>query len=136
MSRENVEFVRRAYDAFNEGGVDAVIRDYWSPEIVWDVSPMSIPGLGLYRGYDEARSFFDDWFGAFPFEEWEAEVEQLIDAGDQVIAMVTQRGRGRASGVAAELAMGQVVTVRDGKIVRIDIYPGRNEALQAAGLSE
>jgi ketosteroid isomerase-like protein len=136
MSRENVELVRGAYEAFNQGGVEAVIKDYWSPEIVWNVLPMGIPGLGLYRGYDEARSFFDDWFGAFPFDEWEAEVEELLDAGDRVVAMVTQRGRGRASGVAAELEMGQVVTVRDGKIIRLDIYPDRNQAFEAAGLSE
>jgi ketosteroid isomerase-like protein len=131
-----VEFVQRAYAAFNEGGVEAVIRDYWSPEIVWNVSPMAIPGLGLYRGYDEARSFFDDWFGAFPFDEWEAEVEEFIDAGDRVVAIVTQRGRGRGSGVTAKLEMGQVVTVRDGLIVRIDVYREREEALEVAGLRD
>jgi ketosteroid isomerase-like protein len=136
MSRENVELVRRAYQAFNEGGVEAVIGDYWRPEIIWDASPTGIPGLGVYRGYDEVRTFFDDWFGAFPFDEWEAEVEQLIDAGDRVVAMVTQRGRGRASGAAAALEMGQVITLRDGEVVRIDVYLDRAQALEAAGLGE
>src|SRR5438477_14117 len=73
MSLENVELVRRAYELFNEGGPDAVIgAGIWSPEIVFDFSPSEIPGLGVYRGHDEVRAFFEeDWFGAFPFEEWE-----------------------------------------------------------------
>ena len=45
-SQENVEAARRAYEAFNRGGVDAVITEgIWSPEIVWDATPTGIPGL-------------------------------------------------------------------------------------------
>src|SRR5262249_2551048 len=40
MSQENVEAVRRGYEAFNRGGVDAVISEgVWSPEIIWDATP-------------------------------------------------------------------------------------------------
>ena len=50
MSQENVEIVRRGYDAFNRGGVDAGIDEgIWPPEIVWDVTPTGIPGLGVLR---------------------------------------------------------------------------------------
>jgi hypothetical protein len=66
MSEENVELVRRAFEVFNRGGPEAVIREgFWSPELVWDFSPSGILGLGVYRGYDEVRSFFaDNWFQA------------------------------------------------------------------------
>ena len=72
MSQENVELMRRAYEFFNEGGPDALISaGMWSPEVMFDFSPSEIPGLGVYRGRDEVRAFFEeDWFGAFPFEEW------------------------------------------------------------------
>jgi ketosteroid isomerase-like protein len=138
MSEENVEIVRRAFEAFNRGGAEAVIGDgLWSPEIVWNVSPTGVPGLGVYRGYDEVRSFFeDDWFQAFPSHEWEIEVDELIDNGDQVIAMSRQRGRGASSGVAAELELAQICTLRDGAIVRTDTYLDRAKALEAVGLSE
>ena len=44
--------------------------------------PTDIPGLGVYRGHDEIKSFFeDDWFKAFPFDEWEVEVDEVIDHG-------------------------------------------------------
>ena len=138
MSEENVELVRRAYEAFNQGGVEAVISGgFWSPEMVFDPSPTGIPGLGVYRGVDEIGKFFEeDWFGAFPFEEWEIHVEELIDHGDQVIAMSRQRGRGAGSGAGAELELTNLITLREGEVVRIVLYRDRDEALKAAGLRE
>ena len=138
MSEENVELVRRAFDVFNRGGVDACVSEgVWSPEIVWDVTPSGIPGLGAYRGHLEVKRFFeDDWFSAFPFEEWEVELEEVIDAGDRMISMSRQHGRGASSGAVAELELAQVATVRDGQIVRIDNYLDREKALEAVGLQD
>ena len=138
MSEENVELVRRAFEAFNRGGVDACVSEgIWSPEVVWDVTPSGIPGLGTYRGHEEVKAFFeDDWFKAFPFEEWEVELEEVIDAGDRVIGMSRQHGRGASSGAVAELELAQVATVRNGQIVRVDNYLDREKALEAAGLRE
>jgi ketosteroid isomerase-like protein len=138
MSEENIEMVRRGYEAFNRGGVDAVISEgIWSPEIVWDATPTGIPGLGVYRGHEEVKSFFeDDWFKAFPFDEWEVEVDEVIDQGDQVISMCRQRGRGAVSGAGTELVLAQVGTFCDGQIVRVDNYLDRAKALDAAGLRE
>jgi hypothetical protein len=54
MSEENVELTRRAFVAFNREGVEAFDNtDLWSPEIVFDATPSGVPGLGVYRGYDE-----------------------------------------------------------------------------------
>ena len=138
MSQENVEAVRRLYEAFNRGGVDAAISEgVWSPELVWDATPTGIPGLGVYRGHEEVKSFFEnDWFKAFPFEDWEVEVDELIDLGDQVISMCRQRGRGATSGASTELFLAQVGTWRDGQCVRVDNYLDREKALEAAGLRE
>ena len=138
MAQENAELVRRAYEVFIEGGPEAVISaGIWSPKIVFDFSPSDIPGLGVYRGHDEVRAFFEeDWFGAFPFEEWEVEVDELVIHGDQVIAISRQRGRGGSSGAAAELEQGIIFTLRDGEVVRAEIYGDPEKALEAAGLSE
>ena len=137
MSKENVEAARRGYEAFNRGGVDAVISEgIWSPEIVWDATPTGIPGLGVYPGLEEVKSFFEDWFEAFPFDEWEIEVDEVIDHGDQVISTCRQRGRGALSGAGTELVVAQVGTWRDGQCVRLDNYLDRAQALEAAGLSE
>jgi ketosteroid isomerase-like protein len=100
------------------------------------MSPRGIPGLGTYRGFDELRSFFQDWFSTFPFEEWEQAVDDVIDGGDYVVALTRQRGQGSASGAVAELEYAQVIKFRGGKVVEVAVYLDRAKALEAAGLSE
>jgi ketosteroid isomerase-like protein len=138
VSEENVELVRRAIEAFNRRGVESLISGgFYSPEIVFDLSSAGIPGAGVYHGLDEVRAFFEeDWFGAFPFEEWEIDVEELIDNGDQVIVMTRQRGRGASSGVAAELELANIFTLHGAEIVRLEVYRDRERALEVAGLEE
>ena len=96
--------------------------------------------VGRERG-DRAPSlrgaFFEDWFSTFPFDEWEQDLDDVIECGDQaVVALTRQRGRGSASGANVELEYAQVVNFREGKIVRVVVYTDREQALEAAGLSE
>ena len=136
MSQENVELIRRGVNAFNRGGFEAVDGVFWSEDIVWDVTPARIPGLGVYRGREEVRKFFEqDWFGAFPFDEWELSADQLIGAGDQVVGLMRQHGRGGSSDADVEMEFSQVATLRDGKVVQVDVYLDHMKALEAAGLS-
>lgn len=138
MSQENVELVRRSFEIFNRGGVDAVFSaGVWSPEIVWDATATGIPGFGIYCGREEVRSFFEDeWFRAFPVDEWEVEVDEVIDRGDRVITICRQRGHGAASGVATQRGFVQVATIRDRQFIRIENYLDRAAALEAARLGE
>jgi ketosteroid isomerase-like protein len=137
MSQENVEVFRRAFEEFTRGGWEPLFGTIWAPEIVWDMSPAGIAGLGVYHGFDELTSFFEDWFSTFPFDDWEQELDKVIDCGDEVVVALTrQRGRGSASGVSVELEYAQVITFRGGKIVRSVVYTDRDQALKAAGLSE
>ena len=55
MGQENVEVVRRAFEEFSRGGWEPLMGTYWSPNVLWDMTPTGIPGLGIYRGYDELR---------------------------------------------------------------------------------
>ena len=64
------------------------------------------------------------------------EVEEALDWDDHVLVVTTNRGKGRASGVPISRQTAQLMTVRDGKIVRQDFFASRAEALEAAGLSE
>ena len=135
MSEENLEALKRLYSRWAVGDFRPEPSLY--DQIVWDATPTGIPGLGVYRGHEEVKSFFeDDWFKAFPFDEWVVELDEVIDHGDQVISMCRQRGRGAISGAGTELFLAQVGTWRDGQCVRVDNYLDRAQALEAAGLSE
>ncbi len=136
MSQENVERVRRGYDAFNEGRVPAMVDEFYAPEIVYDMTPMGIPGFGIYEGAEGIAAFMEEWLGAFAASDWHIEVVELIDLGERVAAVVCQRGQGASSGVAVELEFVQVITVQDGKAIHIDNYSSRQQALEAAELGE
>ena len=93
--------------------------------------------LGLepvYHGHEGVRRFWRDYLSAF--ERLDFEVEELIDAGDQVLAVVHERALGRHSGIALDNPVFAVWTLRHGKIARMRGYLDRDEALKAAGLSE
>jgi ketosteroid isomerase-like protein len=134
MSRDTVETVREALEAFDRGGFEAVDGTYWTDDIVWDARPGGVPGLGVYRGREEVRRFFEeDWFAAFDFGNWEIVADEIIDCGERVLVLARQRGRGSASGADVELEFAQVVSFRGDLICRIEIYLDRERARADAG---
>ena len=135
MSQANVEIVRRVYEADARRDSTTVLSLY-DPEVVWDTTRTSkgIMGGQLYRGHEGMRRFFREWLIAF--ESTENVPEEFIDAGDQVVSVVIQRVRGRASGAVVERPLASVWRIRAGRIVEVTWYPNRGEALEAVGLWE
>ena len=111
------------------------VADLATNDFVWSMSNFrGWPEQQTYEGAEEVRGFLEDWVGAW--DDWELEVDELLDAGDKVVALVRQHGRSKAAGMPVEMSFAQVWTVRDGKQTRMDMYSDREEALEAAGLSE
>jgi ketosteroid isomerase-like protein len=136
MSQQNVEIVRRVFEATARRDADAVIALYHS-DIEWDTSRAELGrmiGGGVFHGYEGARRFLRSYNEAW--EQLDYEIEELIDAGDRVVSVVNNRARGRASGVEVELRMPCVWTIRNGQVVRAVFFTSRAEALKAVGLEE
>jgi hypothetical protein len=137
MSQENVEIVRRAWEAFQRGDIDEGFQAF-APDVEWDVSRDiwgGVVGGGRYQGTEGVLAWLRDLYSAW--ETFEMVAEEVIDAGsDQVIGVLAARGRGRTSGIEVEHHPGGVTTLRDGKVIRVEWYPTREEALEAVGLSE
>jgi ketosteroid isomerase-like protein len=136
MSRKNVEIVRRLYDAVARRDVGSVLALY-DPEVEV-VGGGGTPGDRLegprvYRGHDGLRRLFSEYYDAWA--RVEDDCEELIDAGEQVISVVTSRARGRVSGLEVEWHPVGVWTIREGKILRAEWFGSREEALKAAGLT-
>ncbi len=130
MSQENVEIVRRAF-AYEIYGVG----DRAEAEAIFDPNVVMNPtNEGPFHGLDAMRADFELWASAF--EELEVSAEEFIDAGDRVLVTAYHRGRGRTSRVEVDGRFYEVYTLRDGKVVRVDEYVERAEALEAVGLSE
>jgi ketosteroid isomerase-like protein len=131
MSEENVEIVRAAFEAFNRGDVDAWLK-HWAPDCELDVSRAVGPMHGTY-GLDQIRQAFEEF--QQPWESLRQELDELIDAGESVLASVTAYFRGR-DGMEVRTRTAWVWTIRDGAIAHICFYQERQDALEAAGLSE
>ena len=132
MSEENVEVVRKVIDAFNRGDLNAWLG-FLSPEVVWESLPL--PGFrDVYRGRAEAREWIGLLLEVFDFHLEIDELTALND--DRVLMAASARGRGRGSGLPLERLSWEVVWLADGLITRRQVFWTRDEALEAAGLSE
>lgn len=132
MSEDNVEIVRR--------GFEAVARDGWEA-----LTPLLDPGFEMttppdlamepdtYRGEAGMRRYFES------FEEAMEDIRivpegELLGAGDKVFVPFRLSARGRETGIEAEQHAFQVWTMRNGKALRVEVLASRDEALKAAGL--
>jgi uncharacterized protein len=123
----------RGYEAFNRGDIPGALADI-DPEIEWHTYIVPGPGGGTYRGHEGVRELWNDARNVFG--EFRNEPERLIGAGDKVVAFVRVCGRGRESGVEVKAKIAHVHTLRDGKVVRVESFEDREEALRAVGLTE
>jgi uncharacterized protein len=129
MSQENVDAVRRAWEAF-EGHDNEAIFPLYDSEV-----EVQYPFLDrVYRGLPGVQEYFRDWLAVW--DEFGSEVEEWIDAGDSVIAVMHSWGRGKQSGARVEERNAHVWTLRNGKLWRLRVYATRAEALKAVGLED
>ncbi|MCE3266346.1 MAG: SnoaL-like polyketide cyclase [Solirubrobacterales bacterium] len=130
MSEQNVEVVRKAiaYEYYGVGD-RAKAEELFDPHVV-----MNPVDEAASSGLDAMRADFERWASAF--DELKVTIEEIIDAGDQVVLVAHHQGRGRASGVQVDTRLYEVYTLREGKVSRVDEFNEMAEALEAAGLSE
>ena len=129
MSQENVETVRRAYDHLSQVG--DFPWDLIDPEVeVHD--PPSLPDGEIRHGRDGLRAGLESVRNSF--ERVVFEVEDVHDAGEDVVVFVRMHARGKGSGVDLDVAVAHLITLGDGRLTRIRAM-GRDEAMEAAGLS-
>jgi ketosteroid isomerase-like protein len=135
MSEENVRVAQAAVDAFNRDGVEGWL-EYFTDDVDYRAAEGAIDDRGPIHGKDALRAYAEDWTEMFADVRFEP--VEVIDAGDDTVISV-MRISGRPKGTSAEaltLSVAGVSTIRDGKIARGREYWTREEALEAAGLSE
>jgi uncharacterized protein len=130
MSKENVEIVRRSFEAFARGDLDAAFADF-HPDVEWCTSSDE-PDQEIYRGIEGLRRF-----AAAIEEPWEdrfaqtVSADDFIDLGEWVVVPWHGQLHGRGSGLEIEVWETYAVRLRGGKVVRVDEYRTKEEALEA-----
>jgi ketosteroid isomerase-like protein len=138
MSQENMETVRRLFAAVRSVDSDnferrfAEVREIIDPGVEWVAAPQSLLASEKYRGYEGVRRFWTQFLSAW--DEYRVETEELIEAGDQVLAVL--RLSGRTNDLEISQVRSSLLTLREGRIVRIEPFASKDQALAAAGLSE
>jgi ketosteroid isomerase-like protein len=137
VSQGNVAVVRRVIEAIAQRDRATVFALY-DAEVELDDSRGGfgeVTGGKIRRGHEGLRQMAREWREAW--EYFEFDIEDLIDAGEHVIAAITFRMRGRTSGVRLERSgYFSVWTIHLGKVTRVVWFPTREEALEAVGLDE
>ena len=127
MPRENVEIVRKLYDALNRRDVSAVL-DSMAPDIEVRTT------VETYRGVDGVKTFIEEVDRTF--ENYTVTVGEAVDAGDLVVVEVHQRGRGRESGIDIDHEFTHVWMLHNGRATSLRAFTDRTDALEAVGLRE
>jgi ketosteroid isomerase-like protein len=99
-----------------------------------DVHDHDIPDAGEYRGHTGFARWLEDWGSAW--SDFSLEPEEYLDAGDSVVVVFLLRATGLGSGITVERRDAMVCKMRELKIVRVDYYNSREQAVEAVGLTE
>ena len=135
MSAENVEVIRRMNEAFFAGGLETA-RAALHPDVEWHEPPdqPDQPDDDVHRGHAGTEDSIRNWTGAW--EDWRYELVELIDLGERVLSVGRQSGRGKGSQVEVSSDLFHLWTLRDGKVVEARLFMHRDQAFEAAGLSD
>lgn len=125
---ENVETVRRAYEALNARDVETALA-LFTDDFVNDWSRSVGPYAGVYAGPAEARGFFATFLEAV--DELRFEIEDAHEIGEHVLVLVQAHVRGRGSGAEVVARGAHLWTLRDGKVCRFVLFQGEAEARAA-----
>jgi len=131
MSQQNVEIVKRAIEAYADGGVDALVP-FFSRDVVCYPFPEWVEE-GVYRGHDGFRKVAGVWTDTF--DDFRLEFDELQDHGSKVVMLGTIGGLIKATGASLRQPMGAVVAdFRKGLIGEMHFFTTWAQALETAGL--
>src|SRR6476659_9513574 len=133
MSQENVEVVKRAFDGFNGGDLDATLACLTADYVLYPFPAW--PDESEYRGHEGYRRALGLW--TENFEDFNMEVSEMRDLGDSVLILGELAGRIKGSGVTIRQPIGAVYSdFQDGRIGATRFFLAREHALEAVGLRE
>jgi ketosteroid isomerase-like protein len=134
MSQENVEMIRRTWEAVRRGDIEPAL-DMMAPEVEMDLTTGGRMDADIYWGPDGVRAAYQLW--ASSWESLDMEAKEITDLGDnRLIVQFTSRGHSSQTGLDFEMDRYWVYAMRRGRVVRIQEFETRQQALKAVGLEE
>jgi ketosteroid isomerase-like protein len=131
VAQEDIEIIRRGYEAFNREGPES-IYEWLDPDVEWR-NPADSMDRNVWRGHEGVATWFRD-FAYEQFEWMRFHPDRFIDLGDRVLILCRAEFRARGSGIEMEVPFAHLVTIRDGKATSLSMFSDQGAAMEAAGL--
>jgi uncharacterized protein len=128
MSSRNVDLLRPIYEEWGRGNWKPFF-DIYDPQMEWGWSSEFLGLGGVFHDMRTPNPRLSAWLSGW--EEWRAEAEEYVEMGDYIVVLATYHGRGRGSGVEISQEGAHVFKLRDGKVVRLEIFASREKALES-----
>jgi ketosteroid isomerase-like protein len=122
----SLELIKQAYIYLEEKDIPHYFS-LMSPDVEL-YQTEELPWGGHYRGFDESKVFLSK---IFPLIDSSVEISHYIPAGDQIVAIGKTSGVAKQTGKTFSCNLAHVWTVKEEKIVRLEVYID-TEAIKAA----
>jgi uncharacterized protein len=128
MARGNADLIRPIYEEWGRGNWRPSFEVY-HPNMEWGWSD-EFPDLdGVQEDRRDPNPRLRTWLSGW--EHWRAEAEDYLEIGNHVVVLAAYHGRGKGSGVEIHAQGAHVFEVRDGKVVRLEIFASRAKAIES-----
>jgi ketosteroid isomerase-like protein len=128
VASSNLEIVERGFEAFNAEGIDGILP-FIHPDFEATTPPDLATEPDTYRGHEGVRRWFSSFDEVMDEIRWDA--RGFREAGDLVLVEFTLRARGRTTGLDFGQEAVMVWQLRDGKAIRLYLYPTLEQAVAA-----
>ena len=126
MAPSNIDLIRPIYDDWGRGHWRTRFEVY-DPEMEWGWSSEFLGLAGVFRDARDPNPRLKAWLSGWEF--WRADADEFLVFGDHVVVLATYHGRGKGSGVEIHQLGAHVFKLRDGKVVRLEIFASREKAI-------
>jgi uncharacterized protein len=126
MAPSNIDLIRPIYDDWGRGHWRTRFEVY-DPEMEWGWSSEFLGLAGVFRDVRDPNPRLKAWLSGWEF--WRAEADEFVELGDHVVVLATYHGRGKGSGVEIRQLGAHVFKLRDGKVIRLEIFASREKAI-------
>jgi ketosteroid isomerase-like protein len=127
--QENVQQIRRLYEAFGRGDL-ATIFGMLDADVDWyDPGPPAVTHAGRYRGARDVERFFQRIGESLDIESFQP--ADFIGSGDRVVVIGTLRARVKQTGRSYDNEWVMIWTLREGRITKWQVYEDTARELAA-----
>jgi ketosteroid isomerase-like protein len=128
MASSNAELLHPVYEQWSRGNWRPSF-DIYDPHMEWGWSSEFLDLGGVHEDRRDPNPRLRRWLSGWDY--WRAEAEEYLELGDYIVVLARYRGKGRGSGVEIEQEGAHVFRLRDGKVIRLEIFASRARAIES-----